>query len=137
MPLRVSPERSHRADAGNALVEFVLVSVLVVFITVGVLQLALTLHVRNILISSASDGAHFAALADRSLTDGQDRAAALVQTALPGYETDINARATDINGAPGVTVQITAPVPVIGLWGIGEVSVEGRAYREVDRDTVS
>lgn len=128
--------RDRGDDAGNALVEFVLVSVLVVFIAVGVIQLALTLHVRNILISGASDGAHFAALADRSLAEGQARAAAVVHGVLPGYEIDVTARSADIDGAPGVEVQIDAPVPVIGLWGVGAISVEGRAYREVDRDTV-
>jgi Flp pilus assembly protein TadG len=135
--LKASRGRERRDDAGNALVEFVLVSVLVVFIAVGVVQLALTLHVRNILISGASEGAHFAALADRSLAEGQARATSVVHGALPGYEIDVTARTTEIAGAPGVAVEIAAPVPVIGLWGAGAINVEGRAYREVDRDAVN
>ncbi|MFO7244653.1 MAG: TadE/TadG family type IV pilus assembly protein, partial [Actinomycetes bacterium] len=39
------------------LVEFVLVSILVVVIALGVIQLALALHVRNMAISAASEGA--------------------------------------------------------------------------------
>jgi hypothetical protein len=111
-------------------VEFVLVSVLVVFMVLALLQLALTLHVRNVMMSSASEGARFAALADRSLGDGARRTHTLLSTAFAGMPAEVAAQETDIDGTPGVTVTVNAPVPVVGLWGFGTISVEGRAYRE-------
>lgn len=110
-----------------------LVSVLVVFIALAVLQLALTLHVRNMLMSSASEGARFAALADRAPHDGEQRALSVVGAALPGYAVSATARETDVDGAPAVSVVLTAPVPLVGVWGAGSMTVEGRAYQEESR----
>jgi len=131
--LKASREARRRDDSGSAIVEFVLVSVLVVVIALALLQLALTLHVRNIVMSSASEGARFAALADRSLADGERRTAHLIDAALSGYSVDIASHETTINGAPAVSIVVTAPVPVIGVWGIGEMTIEGRAYQETYR----
>jgi Flp pilus assembly protein TadG len=120
-------------DEGSEVVEFTLVSVLVVFIVAGVLQLALTLHVRNTMISCAAAGARVAAAEDRSLVDGERRTEELIEAALEGYVVEVTATETSVDGAPAVEVSVTAPVPVVGLWGFGTMRVEARALVEVDR----
>src|SRR5699024_8700584 len=46
-------------ERGSAVVEFVLVSVLVVTLLLGVLQLTLALHVRNTVVDAAGEGARY------------------------------------------------------------------------------
>ena len=129
----MSPGVRHGRDDGNVLVEFVLVSILVIAIAMGVIQLAVTLHVRNMLISSASEGARRAATNDRVLDDGVGRTTSLVTQALGGYAVDVGASDILIDGVPAVRVTASAPVPVLGLWGFGTMSVSARAFKEVDR----
>ncbi len=47
------------------MVDFVLVSGLLLFLFLGLIQLSITLHVRNVLIDCAIQGARFGALADQ------------------------------------------------------------------------
>jgi hypothetical protein len=117
-------------DGGSAVVEFVLVGALVVLLAAGLFQLALTLHVRNILLSSASEGAHVGALADREPADGAERAAALANAALGGARVDAMARIGP--GGDVVVVTLSTPVPVLGLWGAGDVTVTAHAIEESD-----
>ena len=51
-------------ERGGAVVEFVFVSVLVVVLLLAVLQVAVYVHVRNVVTASAQEGARFAANAD-------------------------------------------------------------------------
>ena len=115
-------------DAGNAVVDFVLVGALLVVLAVGLFQLTLTLHVRNIMLSSASEGAHVGALADLTPADGAARASELATAALGGLA--IGATAQTIDGGHVVEVTLTAPVPVLGLWGAGTMSVTAHAIEE-------
>ncbi|MCB2413561.1 pilus assembly protein [Demequina sp. TTPB684] len=127
-------EGKHGQDDGNVVVEFVLVSILVITIAMGVIQLAVALHVRNMLVSAASEGARLAATNDRGLADGVERTESLLAESLGGYDASASAIDTVIDGAPATQVTITAPVPVFGLWGIGSMTVSARAFEEVDRD---
>ncbi len=120
-------------DRGSAAVEFTLVSALLVVLVAGVLQLALALHVRNTVISCAGEGARVSAAEDRSLADGEARTLAMIDAALGGYPVDVTMSETTVNGAPVVVATVRAPVPVVGLWGIGTMEVSVRAYEEVDR----
>lgn len=124
---------SDRRDAGSEVVEFTLVSVLVIIVVAAVIQLALALHVRNTLISCAAEGARLAAAEDRSLGEGEARAESLAAHSLGGYPAEAEARVTIVEGASIVVVTMTAPVPVVGLWGFGTMKVEARAFEEVDR----
>lgn len=47
-----------------AVVDFVLVTVILVPLVLGIMQVALVLHVRNTLTSAASEGARYAATVD-------------------------------------------------------------------------
>ena len=52
------------------MVEFVLVSVPLLFLLLAVLQVAVYLHLRNVLVASAAEGARYGANADRPSADG-------------------------------------------------------------------
>ena len=51
-------------ERGSAVVDFVLVSVLIVVLLLAVLQVAVYVHVRNVVTASAQEGARYAANAD-------------------------------------------------------------------------
>ncbi|MET0782884.1 MAG: TadE/TadG family type IV pilus assembly protein, partial [Leifsonia flava] len=67
-----------RDERGSAVVEFTLVSVLLTTLALAVVQLALALHVRNTVIDAAAEGARYAALADNTLADGEERTRMLI-----------------------------------------------------------
>jgi hypothetical protein len=122
-------------DHGAAVVEFTLVSVLLVFLFLLVMQIGLVLHARNVLVSAAQDGARFAANADRSAEEGAARttqsiaetlgselAARMVVTPLPPSATD---------GLPVVGIQVSGPLPfVFAPVGPLRITVQGHALEE-------
>jgi len=129
----VSPGDRRASDAGGVLVEFVLVAILVVIIALGVVQLSLALHVRNVVISAASEGARLAAAQDRGLGEGEARTRELLSSALGDYPVVVTSSTTAIGGADAVVIEVLAPVPVFGLWGIGSIREEAHALEEVRR----
>ena len=120
-------------ERGSAVVDFVLVVVVVVPLFLGILQVALVLHVRNTLTSAASEGARYAATADRGVEDGAARTRAQIGAALAArFARDVTARPATVRGAPGVEVRVVAEVPALGLWGPGVRLVStGHAIEEV------
>ena len=120
-------------ERGSALVDFVLVTAVLVPLFLGILQLALVLHVRNTLTSAASEGARYAATSDRGPADGIAKTRAQLDGVLgTSYGQDIEAYPIDIGGAPGVEVVIHAAVPALGLGGPAvELTVRGTAVEEV------
>jgi Flp pilus assembly protein TadG len=70
------------ADAGAAIVEFVMVSVLLVFLLFGVIQVAAALYVRNVVAASVADAAHYIALRGVPASEGARRASELIARAL-------------------------------------------------------
>ena len=121
-----------RREGGAAVVDFVLVTAVVVPLVLGVIHVGLVLHVRNTLTAAASDGARLAATADHGLTDGVARTRSVVSGILAGrYAEDVTAQATSVGGYPGVEVRVEAEVPALGLFGPSVVvSVEGHAVEE-------
>lgn len=124
--------RPPRADDGSAVVEFVLVSVLVLVLLLGVVQVALALHVRSLAIDAAAEGARVAARADRGPADGAARTRDLLTAALTGaYARDVTAGGGTLDGVPVAEVTVRAPLPVVGLLGPGGVlTVRGHALLE-------
>src|SRR5438094_6557123 len=57
-------------EHGNAVVDFVLVSLLIVTLLLPVLQVAVYVHVRNVVTASAQEGARYAANADGEAVRG-------------------------------------------------------------------
>lgn len=91
---------------------------LTVLLFSAVLQLALALHVRNILVDSAAEGARRGALAGASLADAADRTEYLIGLALSDrYTQEVSARTVDLGGVSAVRVDVSAPLPLFGLLG--------------------
>lgn len=122
-----------RDESGSAIVEFLMVSVLLMALTAGVLQLALALHVRNTLADAATEGSRQASLVGQTDQDGVRRTRDLIQVAVGvGQEADVVASREVWQGAPTVTVTVTAPLPLLGFFGPPQgLRVVGRAPVEV------
>lgn len=127
--LGTAPNDSER---GSAVVDFALVSVLVIVLFLGVVQVALAVHVRATLVDCAAEGARVAGRADRGPQDGAVRTRELITAALsPRYARDVVARQTVVDGLPVVEITVAAPLPVVGLLGpAGVVTVDGHALEE-------
>jgi len=107
-----------RGDHGAAVVDFVLVSVLVLSMFLLVFQVGVVLHVRNVLLAAA-EGARFGAAADRTPQEGALRAHEAVAEALGRRFAD---RMTcqpvpgaTVAGAPVVDIRCTGPMPIVFL----------------------
>ena len=120
-------------DTGSAVVDFVLTSTLLLFVFLAVFQLGLALHVRNTLVSCAAEGARHGAREGSSSEQGAQRARDLINTSLSERYSDgvsTSVETTD-SGVEVLVVDVTAPVPVVGLFGPGEgLEVRGRAFLE-------
>jgi hypothetical protein len=134
-----SPSRCGRSttadeavDRGAAIVDFALVGALLTMLFVVILQLALILHVRNVLVDCASQGARFGALADRDPQAGAGRTRELIRSELADrYAEHVSAGAAVVDGLATVEVRVEAPLPVIGFFGVGKtLSVSGHALSE-------
>ena len=119
-------------DAGAAVVDFVLVGALLTVLFVALLQLALVLHVRNVLIDCATEGARYGALADRDAAAGAQRTRDLIEADLSAaYAQDVDAVVVTRGGLSLVEVRVSAPLPVAGLLGLGRsVEVSGHSVVE-------
>jgi Flp pilus assembly protein TadG len=81
MQKQVRARRCH-GDGGSAIVEFVFMSVLLVFLLFGVLQVAAVFFVRSVASSAAADGARYGSNANAEPSDGAVRATSLIATGL-------------------------------------------------------
>lgn len=128
----MSLRRPPAGDAGSAPVDFVLVGILLTALFLALLQLGLFLHVRNVLVASASEGARYGANADREPTDGEQRTRELIATALSSrFAGDVSAGVESVDGAAVVVVSVRSTLPVFAWLGpAGSLVVSGHAYRE-------
>lgn len=118
-------------DDGSAVVDAVLVGALTTLLFASVLQVGLALHVRATLIDCAAEGARYGALADRDPGDGAARATDLITMSLASsYAQDVTAARTVLDGLPVVEVQVTAPLPMLGMLGPTALTVRGHALAE-------
>ena len=119
-------------ERGSAVVDFVLVGVLVIAVSVALLQLALGLHVRNVLTDAAGEGARRAALVGGTEGEAAERVAMLTDAVLAdGYVDEVTVTRTRVGGTPVVQAEVTAPLPVLGLFGpAGALRVTGHAVDE-------
>jgi hypothetical protein len=119
-------------EAGAAVADFVLVSGLVSLLFLAVLQVGVALHIRNTLISCASEGARYGARADREPGDGVARAQQLIRASLADrYAADVTASTTSVGGVAVVRLRVLAPLPLLGSLGPARVlDVQARAFAE-------
>jgi Flp pilus assembly protein TadG len=121
---------------GSAVVDFVLVSVLIVTVLLAVLQVAVYVHVRNVVTASAQEGARFAANADVDSGVGGARTLEVVGKAT-SVRTARGLRCTstedvDTTGLTLVVVRCAGSVPSLlaGLGNLLPLEVSGRAVKE-------
>jgi Flp pilus assembly protein TadG len=121
-----------RDERGSAVVDFVLVSLVLVPLVLGIMQVALVMFVRNTLSSAASEGARFGATIDRTPGDGAARTRQQIGGAIADrFARDVTGRDSTVDGVPGVVVHVHAVVPALGLWGPGvSLDVDGHAVKE-------
>ncbi|MCW2671817.1 MAG: pilus assembly protein [Frankiales bacterium] len=124
-----------RDDDGAAVVDFVLVSVLLLALFLLVFQVGVVLHVRNVLVASAAEGARFGANADRNPDDGAERAKTVIADALGQRVADsmscVPVEGEELNGQPVVDIQCTGPMPIVFLpTGAFSLTVHGHAIEE-------
>lgn len=119
-------------EEGSAVVDFALVGALVVAVALGLLQLALGLHVRNVLIDAAGEGARRAALVGGTTAEAEARVRALAGAALSeDCVQAVQVRRTRAGGLAVVEVRVAARLPVLGLLGPdGGLVVTGHAVDE-------
>jgi hypothetical protein len=119
-------------DSGAAVVEFTLVSVVLVTLFLAVLQLGFVIHVRNTLVACAAEGARHAANADLGLADGRERTEALISDSLSAsLAGDVRAAAVVVDGVAMVEITVTTTLPLVGMLGIDRgLTVSGHAVEE-------
>jgi Flp pilus assembly protein TadG len=123
-------------ERGSAVVEFVLVSVLIVVLLLAVLQVAVYVHVRNVVTASAQEGARYAANADVDSSLGAGRTVEVVAGATSEQTADglscTSAEETDPSGLTLVVVRCAGAVPSLlaDLGNLLPLEVTGRAVKE-------
>lgn len=120
-------------ERGSAVVDFALTSILLLLVFLAVFQLGLVLHVRNTLVSCASEGARHGARAGSSPEQGAARTRDLIDRSLSSrFSGGVAARTdTTAEGVQVVVVDVAAPLPLIGPIGPGDaLDVRGRAFLE-------
>ncbi|MCX6396174.1 MAG: pilus assembly protein [Propionibacteriales bacterium] len=120
-------------ESGAAVVDFVLVSLVLLPLFLGLVQVGLVLYVRTSAAAAATEGARFAARLDQAPADGVVRA----RSQLDGVISDrfiegIEARDTFLDGWGVCEVVVRVRVPPLGLWGPGVgLTVAGHGIREI------
>ncbi|MHB8187234.1 MAG: TadE family protein [Dermatophilaceae bacterium] len=119
-------------ESGSAVADFAMVSGLLSLLFLAVFQLGLALHIRNTLISCASEGARYGARADATSQDGVARASQMIRASLGDrYADNVTAMTTTVGGVQVVQIRVQAPLPVLGELGPDRVlSVQARAFVE-------
>jgi Flp pilus assembly protein TadG len=123
-------------ERGSAVVDFVMVSVLIVTLLLAVLQVAVYVHVRNVVTASAQAGARYAANADVDSAAGAPRTVEVIARATSVQTAEglacTSAEEVDATGLTLVVVRCTGGVPSL-LAALGDLlplEVTGRAVKE-------
>jgi Flp pilus assembly protein TadG len=124
-------DRLRREDRGSAVVEFALVTPLLLLVALAVLQLILALHVRSTLTAAAAEGARAGALAGSGLRVAESRTRDVLADALGGDAAQaVVASRTRLDGVGVVRVRVTARLPLLGTFGPTALTIEGHAIEE-------
>jgi Flp pilus assembly protein TadG len=135
----VADRRTVRPDdgeRGSAVVDFVLVSLLIIALLLAVLQVAVYVHVRNVVTASAQEGARYAANADVDSSYGAARTVEIVARATSQRTATglscTSAEEPDATGLTLVVVRCSGSVPTVfaALGNLLPLDVTGRAVKE-------
>jgi Flp pilus assembly protein TadG len=127
---------TRQRDRGAAVVDFVGVMALLLLLFLGVLQLGLVLHIRNVLVAAAQEGARHNANADvPDPQEGRVIAERAVREALSGRAADGirvgEPTVVDLgDGLQAVEVTIDARIPLVVVLPDISIRVRGHALRE-------
>jgi Flp pilus assembly protein TadG len=124
-------------ERGSAVVDFVLVSVLILGLLLAVLQVAVYVHVRNVVTASAQEGARYAANADVPSDSGASRTVETVARAT-SRQTAAGLACTsgeEVEGGSGLTLVVVrcdgaVPSLVPALGNLLPLTVTGRSVKE-------
>lgn len=131
MSKRGPTPRLRDGDRGSAVVEFALITPVILAVVLAVLQVILAMHVRATMTSAAAEGARAGALSGSSVAAAQARTREVLNEAIGGDRVEeIVAERSRVDGLPVMRVQITAKLPLIGLLGPTSMTVEGHAVEE-------
>ena len=123
-------------ERGSAVVDFVMVSILIVMLLLAVLQVAVYVHVRNVVTASAQEGARYAANSDVDSGTGAARTVAVVASATSVQTAEglacTSGEEVDRSGLTLVVVRCTGEVPALlaSLGNLLPLEVTGRAVKE-------
>jgi Flp pilus assembly protein TadG len=123
-------------ERGSAVVDFVMVSMLIVTLLLAVLQVAVYVHVRNVVTASAQAGARYAANADVDPALGAARTVEVVARATSrqtaGGLACTSAEEVDPSGLTLVVVRCSGSVPALlaSLGNLLPLEATGRAVKE-------
>jgi Flp pilus assembly protein TadG len=128
--------RRPAGDGGAAVVEFLMVSVLLIALLMAVVQVGLYLHVRNVVAASAAEGARYGADFGRNPAAAGPKADEVIGQALSSHTADgIACTGQPAGGAGGsvlVTVRCRGSVPLVFSWlgSLPGLDVTARALKE-------
>ena len=123
-------------ERGSAVVDFVMVSILIVMLLLAVLQVAVYVHVRNVVTASAQEGARYAANADVDSTVGAAQTVEVVARATSVQTAEglacTSGEEVDSSGLTLVVVRCRGSVPALlaSLGNLLPLEVTGRAVKE-------
>ena len=104
-----------RRDDGAAVVDFVLISVLLIFLLFGVLQVAVYFYARNVAAASAADAARYAAAEGVDPGQGRQRAQELLRQGLDDRDAEA------IRCTSGVSRDPRSGLPTVQVHCAGHV----------------
>ena len=118
------------------MVELVLVTVPLLFLLLAVLQVAVYLHLRNVVVASSAEGARYGAAADRSTRDGGPLAEQVLAQGVSAPTAEgIRCAAAEEAGEGGVVLVVVhcrgaVPALVSVLGRVLPVDAAARALKE-------
>jgi Flp pilus assembly protein TadG len=101
------------SERGAAVIEFVMISVLLIFLLFAVLQVAVLFYARNMVSASAADGARYAARSNVASAAGGSHASAEIARAL----SDGTSRSLPCTGALGTDAATGLQTTVVRCAG--------------------
>ena len=131
--------RAAAREDGAAVAEWVMIMGLLLFLVLGVIQVCLVLHVHNILVADAQEGARYGANANVSAEQGAERAKERIDESVgPATAAAITCTGTVVDEPSGAStvrvVQVECrgklPLPLAPVLGSIGMDVQGHAVEE-------
>ena len=123
--------RGPRRERAQALVDAAVAFPLLLLVAVGLVQFALFAHAQHVVTGAVQDGARLAAAQGRTVTEGVERAQAVLRAGLGPSAGDVALRGTD--GAEAVAVEAQGRMRLFIPW-VGDNSLPLQARAVVSKE---